>query len=115
MSVPFGGNNNTNETGATVVQNVTGTVFYNDGKTPLVLNDRTNGFELTLNNYSSDALTDVFTTDSNGIFISSNVSAGKYTLSAWDGINNRVGTAIITIPSGTSFVQNLTTSRISTN
>jgi hypothetical protein len=115
MSVPFGGNNNTNETGATVVQNVTGTVFYNDGKTPLVLNDRTNGFELTLNNYSSDALTDVFTTDSNGTFISSNVSAGKYTLSAWDGTGNRIDFVDITIPSGISFVQNLTTSRISTN
>ena len=114
MPVPSGGNNNTNNLTSPSVQNVTGTVFYSDGKSPLPLTSITAGNYVRLVNATNMTVTSTLITDNNGTYASPDVPAGDYILSA---INNNamVDHVDITIPTGVTLLQNLTTSRMPTN
>ena len=114
MSVPSGGGNNNNQTSTTTAQNVTGTVFYNDGTTPLPLTNVAADNYVQLFNLT-DQIRYSIITDNNGTFISPDVPAGEYYLYAYDGSTIPVASAYITIPTGTTLLQNLTTSRMPVN
>jgi hypothetical protein len=114
MSAPSGGSGNNNTSTSPAIQNVTGTVFYGDGKTPLPLTSISDGNYVRLVNLSNMTVTSTFVTGNIGTFTSPDVPAGEYILSAWDS-NTQVAHIDITIPTGTTLLQNLTTSRMPTN
>jgi hypothetical protein len=114
MSAPSGGSGNNNTSASPAIQNVTGTVLYNDGRTPLPLTSISAGNYVRLFNTTNMSVTSTFVTDNNGTFTSPDVPAGEYILSAWDS-NTQVAHIDITIPTGVNLLQNLTTSRMPTN
>jgi len=115
VSVPAGGQtNNNNTSNPSTVENVTGTVFYNDGTTPFVLDDTSVGSQLKLFNQTDMSVISTFVTDSTGKFTSPDVPAGDYILSAYS-YNVPQGQVLITIPANSTLLQNLTTYRVPKN
>jgi hypothetical protein len=92
---------------------VTGTVFYHDGITPLVINDTNNGDYLYLYSSSNDFKQNIVT-DANGYFSSVNVAPGTYYLGVYRN-NYEIGhISPITVDNGQTLTENVTTSRTPT-
>lgn len=114
VSAPSGENNTNNNNTYINVQNVTGTVFYNDGITPFELSDASNGSYLNLVYLANHSSISTLVTDSSGKFTSPDVPAGDYELTAYY-YNVPQGQVVFNIPNGTTVQQNLTTYRMPMN
>lgn len=92
---------------------VYGTVYYDDGITPLQVNDKINGSYIELWNITSNSIISDMTTDDSGKYKSQQVPVGLYYLCVK--VNNEyVGTSnIFNITRNVSLPMDLTTSRMS--
>jgi len=118
MSGPSGSNGSNNgsnvTSGSPTTGKVTGTIFYNDGVTPLILNNSTNGTDVQLFNTSTSTVISTFVTDNTGKFISPEVPAGNYVLYGYYN-NSSIGHTYLTIVANSTIQKNLTTSRMPAN
>ena len=100
--------------GPALASEVVGTVFYCDGKTPLVLNDTATDSQIYLFNSTTNNLVAKTTTDNSGYFVFAGTSGYSYYIRA-DYNNGIVATTPTFKDLGDGIPENVVTSRASTD
>ncbi len=93
---------------------VTGTIFYNDGITPLLVNDSLYASQVELWNVTSNTASILYT-DDNGYYTSSGVPAGTYKVYVKYENNYAGETDNFSVIAGQNVTANVKTSRMPTN
>ena len=93
---------------------ISGTIYYNDGVTPLLINNLTSDDHIELWDLTTNTATILYT-DENGVYTSSAIPVGPYRVAVWYDGSYAGSTDDLTTVAGETITANVETSRIPGN